>query len=211
MKPYFEVLPALNFNCFVTDPPYGIGFQNYSLHRDSPDEYGDLLQVLGSHPSAVLNYPIQHIDWTLPVLGRPDSMLTWVYNSNLKRQTRQWWLYGMVPDFTKFKQPCKNPGAKPSISPMVASYDWMECNQIKNVNKGRNPHPCVLPRKVVDWVVAMATEPQHVICDPFAGTGTVLESGIAYGHQVVGVEMDEKYCELAAKRLSQKTLFSDHI
>jgi len=68
-------------------------------------------------------------------------------------------------------------------------------------------HPTAKPLPMVaDWV-RLFTNPGDLILDPFAGSGTTLRAAKDEGRKAIGVELDERYCEVIAKRLGQDALF----
>lgn len=68
----------------------------------------------------------------------------------------------------------------------------------------QSAHPCPRKLKHVSWLVNWWSEPDDLIVDPFAGSGTTLLAAKNSGRRAVGIEIEEKYCEMAAKRLSQE-------
>lgn len=73
---------------------------------------------------------------------------------------------------------------------------------------GKTPgHPC--PRKLahVKWLVNWWSEENDLVCDPFMGIGTTMLAAKQMNRRAVGIEYEEKYCEEAARRLSQEELF----
>lgn len=67
-------------------------------------------------------------------------------------------------------------------------------------------HPCPRSLIVTRFLIRFWADPDDVILDPFAGTGTTLLAAKEQGFEAVGVEIEECYCELIANRLSQKEL-----
>lgn len=68
----------------------------------------------------------------------------------------------------------------------------------------RNDHPTVKPLALMTWLLKLVTPPGGVVLDPFAGSGTTLVAARDLGIRAVGVELETRYCEIAAERLGRK-------
>jgi DNA modification methylase len=73
---------------------------------------------------------------------------------------------------------------------------------------GRREHPTAKPEKVMRWCIVQAEGRGDVatILDPFMGSGTTLRAAKDLGRKAIGIEIEEKYCEIAAKRMAQEVL-----
>lgn len=67
-------------------------------------------------------------------------------------------------------------------------------------------HPCPKPMRWMTWLVGLASLPGETVLDPFSGSGTTLMAAKSLGRKAIGIEIEERYCEIAAKRCSQETL-----
>jgi DNA modification methylase len=76
----------------------------------------------------------------------------------------------------------------------------------KGEDIGANPHPTQKPQRLMEQLVADFTDPGDLILDPFAGSGTTGVAAKRLGRRCILIEKEEKYCEVAAKRLQQGAL-----
>lgn len=77
-------------------------------------------------------------------------------------------------------------------------------NVIRCKRERNGDHPTQKPVALIRTILESCAA--EVILDPFAGAGSTLVAAKAMGRQCVGIEIDERYCEVAAKRLSQESL-----
>lgn len=69
-------------------------------------------------------------------------------------------------------------------------------------------HPTEKPIEPLRALVAALTQENDVILDPFCGSATTCRAAKDAGRRSIGIEVDEKYCEISAKRMSQDVLWS---
>lgn len=223
MKPYYEdasvtlwhgdcleVTAWLEADVLVTDPPYGIngalsasykgkkpaaGFvpvHDRAVTWDATLEVRDAALILwgGVRPAAVFASP-KRLDappfaprqvpliWDKgELVGMGDLTFPWRVNYELI-YTRGAWV-------------------GPRTSTAVLRFP------LSNRDAGRVGHPTPKPIGLMANLLERA--PAGVIADPFSGSGSTLVAAKQLGRRAVGVEMDERYCEIAAARLSQGVL-----
>jgi len=73
-----------------------------------------------------------------------------------------------------------------------------------------NFHTTVKPLALMDYLCRLVSAPGHIgtLLDPFAGSGSTLLAGSRWFERVIGIEREERYCEIAARRLAQEVLFT---
>ncbi len=71
-------------------------------------------------------------------------------------------------------------------------------------------HPNEKPIELVNAFLSRVASPTDTILDPFMGSGTTLRAAKDLGLKAIGIELEEKYCEIAAKRMAQSVLFGSN-
>lgn len=191
----------------VTDPPFNIGYhyRDYKDKMNDDDYYAWLGGVFEGMPAVVIHYPEALYKLSFEMGLFPNRVVSWVYNSNTARQHRDIAFFGVDPDFTKVKQPYKNPNDK-RIKQRIAEgkgarlYDWWNIDQVKNVSKKNIGHPCVMPLEVMKRIVGILPD-DYTIVDPFMGSGTTGLACKELNRDFIGIEKDPVYFDIARSRL----------
>jgi len=71
-------------------------------------------------------------------------------------------------------------------------------------------HPTQKPEALMLWCLSTRWTSTGDVLDPFMGSGTTLRAAKDLGRRAIGIEIEERYCEIAARRLSQEVLFPAH-
>lgn len=71
----------------------------------------------------------------------------------------------------------------------------------------RSIHPTEKPTGMLEPLIEYGCPPAGLVLDLFAGSGSTLAAAKGTGRRAIGIEVDERYCEAAARRLAQDTLF----
>lgn len=195
----------------VTDPPFNVGYK-YNTYKDrmSEEDYREMLYDIFYYVdmSVVIHYPEQLYQLAVDIGRPPTRVVSWVYNTNNRRQHRDIAFFGITPDFKRVLQPYKNPNDK-RIKQLIANgsmgtpiYDWWNINIVKNVSKEKTAHPCQMPLSVMKNIIGILPD-DYVIIDPFMGSGTTGVACRQLNRKFIGIELDKEYYEIAHKRISE--------
>ena len=209
MKPYYqddhatiyhgdarELLPQLVFDVVVTDPPYGInvvkngkiGISNkWADAREYRPLVGDDQPLdptwLAQFGERQVIFGVSHF----VNIPHPGRLLVWdkeVTNGLFAEVEIAW-------------------DSKQGPSKIIKHQQQGFINNLGDI--GRH-HPTQKPLSVMLWILDNCTEPEQTLIDPFMGSGTTLRAAKDLNRRSIGIEIDEQYCEIAARRLAQEGL-----
>ncbi len=70
----------------------------------------------------------------------------------------------------------------------------------------RGQHPTQKPVEILIPLIEYSCPKDGIVLDPTAGSGSTLRAAKTLGRKAIGIELDEKYCEIAAERMSQLSM-----
>jgi len=91
--------------------------------------------------------------------------------------------------------------------PLVYAGSIKHPEAIIKANTNSKVHPAQMPTGLPKRVIIFSCGCDGLILDPFMGSGTTLVAAKQLGRKAIGIEIEEKYCEIAVKRLGQMELF----
>jgi DNA modification methylase len=208
-----EILPELpKVDLVLTDPPYGVAHvTSWRLRTDKkrhPIQNDKDLSVVADAWPLVVDRMKDDTHWygfasprMIPeaeqIFGKTKHILAWDKGDrgtvgDLDCGFGEAWeaiFYGM-----NGRRPLN--GKRPRT---VIRFDW---------SSTMDPvHPTVKPVPLLRRMVEWSTSHGETVLDPFMGSGTTLRACKDLGRRGIGIEIEEKYCEIAANRLRQEVLF----
>jgi len=213
MKPYYEhagitiyhgdseeILPKIgHFDLLLTDPPYGISMDKGfggggrsggpSKTPRKPQQYDDDWDSV--RPSQSL--------FDL-MLASAESHIIWgaQYFTDLLPQRDKWLIWDKLQPMPTFSSAELAWTSLPGVSVKTHKEHAAGPASIGKV------HPAQKPLGLMMWCLSLTSCTSVV--DPFMGSGSTLLAAKELGKRCVGIEREEKYCEIASRRLSQEVM-----
>jgi DNA modification methylase len=196
-----EVLPELSFDVVLTDPPYAIGAQ-YASYDDTADNLdkmvADMWPQVQRAQRIALTPGIGNL-WRYP---KPTWVLCWFDPGGAG--SGPWGFCTWQPVLVYGGDPFLKAGRgrRPDGRQFMLGR-----RSNKEDKDGSGAHPCPKPLDVMSWLVSrVSPDASDLIVDPFMGVGSTLRAAKNHGHRAIGIEIEERYCEIAAQRLAQGVL-----
>jgi len=195
------ILPYLDIEVLVMDPPYGIDYRSGRTGHHGgtslPGIAGDTDTTL--RDAVIAAIPVPSVVFGSWKVNRPDGcrmVLIWDKGDHVgmgdlslpwKPNTEE--IYVLGGGFTGHR------GG--SVLRFPAPVTW-------NSVAGARVHPHEKPASLMREIIGKC--PPGTILDPFMGSGTTLRAAKDLGRKAIGIEIEERYCEIAVRRLQQSAL-----
>lgn len=224
MKPYYEddAVTLYHGDCFdmlpnlplvdllLTDPPFFMPAQHYSSRSKWQRSWGDTT-VLGRWWSSVLDLAVERLRTTGSALTFCDDESYPVFYPEFYKRFDNLaavvWDKGAIGMGSPWRH-CHEfvIAARWKDSKWCGGGGQADILRHRSVPSESRLHPVDKPMSLLGELIRATTAPGDVVLDPFVGGGSTLEAAKSNGRKAIGIEIDEAYCEIAAKRLAQEVL-----
>lgn len=196
-----EVTEWLAADVLVTDPPYGMAYES-NFNRDKRN-------AKVGRPVAADGDLTARDDVLAPWGDRPALVFgTWRVARPARTRACLVWDKGAWPGMGDLSFPWGSSHEEVYVlgEGFVGSREGtvIQSNRLVSSGHATPDHPTPKPVGLMERLLAKC--PVGVVADPFAGSGSTLAAAKRLGRRSIGVELEERYCELIASRLSQGVL-----
>ncbi len=193
----WEGLRTQSFDLLLTDPPYGIG------EAAGKNKSRTKLAVARDYGVAQWDAKPAH---EAILMARRFSRSQIIFGGNYYHlPPSSCWLVWDKDNGANDFADCELAWTNLPTAVRKLTYRWNGMLQEPGCPKELRQHPTQKPEPVMRWALMQVPKALTVL-DPFMGSGTTLVAAKRLGKQATGIEREECYCEIAAKRLSQEVL-----
>jgi DNA modification methylase len=194
-----QITEWLSADVLVTDPPYGQSYKS-NMDRGTRQEWHDLIpgdDTTESRDKALSFWPpdkaaIVFGTWKTPKPPKTKQVVIW-------DKTPCGFMGDLALPFGNAHEEIYLLGKIGWTGQREASI--INAQMLMSSDRSRPDHPTPKPIGLMEKLVSKT---EGAVADPFAGSGATLLAARNLGRKVIGVELEEKYCELIANRLSQE-------
>ncbi|MDP3014587.1 MAG: DNA methyltransferase [Candidatus Subteraquimicrobiales bacterium] len=197
-----------SFDLCLTDPPYGVDGGHGGQLKDY--KKADYISFIDTPENIIAS-----------VVPAVNLCLLLAKTVVLTPGTRCLTFYPQPDDMGVFYQPANSRIGKFGFQTAQPIFYY---GYYKNAGKGalhtsyvlteaaeKNGHPCPKPIKAWTWLLLRCSDRGNLVLDPFAGSGTTAIACIRTNRRYVMIEKEEKYCEIAAKRIDTELAQTDFL
>jgi site-specific DNA-methyltransferase (adenine-specific) len=222
-----EILPFLDpYDLVLTDPPYGVtqnGWDTFSTTIEVFDEIKTPIVCTCQNPATselIVRYK-NRFKWS-DVWEKTQAVGFLNCKIMPMRQHEDIIVFasGKMPFYPQISKKNKLNIRPHSDTSMSTNYGKFKAERNRSIaadetyprsivtfsNSQEGMHPTQKPLKLFSYLILSFTLPSQTILDPFMGSGTTLRAAKDLNRKAIGIEIEEKYCEIAVDRLRQEVL-----
>ncbi len=226
-----EVLPGLphsSVSLIVTDPMYGVSMPGVAF-KGRPGKGSRNLDFFDNDTHEALALALDAIDPRRRCYELEASFYVWCGHEQFGPLVTLFTEAGFHTRFLVWSKKCPPPAPPGAGWPSGAELcifaypksgrTWtyhekgapksnvLVSDSYRHGQPGKVSHPTQKPLRVISPLIRASSNEGDTILDPFMGSGTTLRAAKHLGRKCIGIEIEEKYCEIAAERLRQGVLF----